>query len=143
MNIKKAIHILQSGSPVVVDGKTIEPEQVERVKLESGEELFWVRTDGSLWLSIDPSSDDLMFFQDIDEVPEAGDDTVLYNGEDYELSLESVGRMFDEEGEEIDSIEFKDFEAGADILRITAYEVTGDTVASVGTVVPEEALQEI
>ena len=128
---------------MVVDGKTIEPEQVERVKLESGEELFWVRTDGSLWLSIDPSSDDLMFFQDIDEVPEAGDDTVLYNGEDYELSLESVGRMFDEEGEEIDSIEFKDFEAGADILRITAYEVTGDTVASVGTVVPEEALQEI
>ncbi len=142
MNIGQALKALQRGEPVVVDGKTVHPEQVEQVKLETGEEVFWVRSDGNLWLAIDTASEEVFFFQDLDETLEAGEDTVLYSGTDCELSYEGSGTMYDEDGEEIDQVRFRDYETGDGVIRIVSYEVTGDDVSSVGQRIPEEDLQE-
>ena len=143
MTVKKALSELKNGKSILVGGKEVVPEQLEYLKLEDGEEVLWVRTEGNLWLSIDAVSDEVFFFQDLDESLEDGEDSVLYNGSDYEFSSGGSGEMQDEEGEELDKVSFRDYESGSAVIRIVSYEVTGDHISSVGHRVTEEELQAV
>lgn len=144
MNVQSALDALLSGNPIVVAGKTFTPTQFEKIHLETGETQYWVHGEGHVWLAIDAEAEEVLIFEDIDEEVEVVDDVVPHGGEDFELSLEQKAKVIDEDDEQLDKVEFRDFESTrGQILRLSEFEVSEDTVdVALGQVVTEEELQE-
>lgn len=141
MTIDEVLSALKSDSAVVVGDTTFEPRGVDSVTLETGETVYWAHEGDGSWLSIDPSSDEIILFEDIDEELEPEDETVVYGGEDYEFSYEGTATIKSEDGEEV-TMGFREYEsAGGDIIRLTDSESTGDKKVSVGTKLTEDELQ--
>lgn len=145
MDVKKALEYLLQLQAIVINDKTFQPTIINKVNLKTGESQYWIRSNDSVWLSIDPGSDEIRMFEDIDEELEPADETVFYAGEDYELSYEADGKVFDEDGEQIDIVEFKEYESQkGDVLRLTEYEVAADVIQSaIGWTITEADLQEV
>lgn len=140
MTIPEVLEALQNDCPIVVGDTTFEPRGVDEVTLETGEAVYWARKEDT-WLSIDPSSDEIILFEDIDEELEPEDDTVVYGGEDYEFSYEGSATMSGEDGEE-QVMHFREYESPeGEIIRITENENTGDTRISLGSKLTEDELQ--
>lgn len=140
MEVKKALEALLAEQSIIIDGSTFEPSLIESVLLETGEKTYWVRGEGSVWLSIDEGADEITLFQDLDEDVELNESTLTFGGVDYELSFEGNGKVLDEEGQELDTMSFKEYEAGGTVIRVTASEVTGDSVSAMGQVMTEDAI---
>ncbi len=141
MTIKEVLEALQRESPVVVGDTTFELRSLDKLALPAGEFVYWASKGDGTWLSVDPSSDEMIMFEDINEELEPEDDTVVYGGEDYEFSYEDSATMKNEEGEET-VMHFREFEStSGDIIRITENESTGDIRISVGTKLTDDDLQ--
>lgn len=141
MTIKEVLSALKRDEAVVVGDTTFEPRGVDAVTLETGETVYWARKGDGTWLSIDPASDEIILFEDIDEEIEPEDETVVYGGADYEFSYEGTATLTGDEGDET-VLRFREFESGSgEIIRITENESTGDTTASVGAKLTEDELQ--
>lgn len=141
MTIPEVLDALQSDVPIVVGDKTFEPRGLDEVTLETGESVYWAHEKNGAWLSIDPASDEIILFEDLDEELEPEDDTVVYGGEDYEFSYEGTATIKSEDGEETTMI-FREYESpDGDLLRITEEETTGDVRISLGTKLTEDELQ--
>lgn len=141
MTIDEVLNLLKNDSAIVVGDTTFEPREVDNVTLETGETVYWARESDGSWLSIDPSSDEIILFEDIDEELEPEDETIVYGGEDYEFSYEGTATIKNEDGEEV-TMTFREFESPAgEIIRLTQSESTGDTKVSVGSKLTEDELQ--
>lgn len=141
MTIKEVLEALKNDCPVVVGDTTFEPRGLDELTLETGEPVYWASKADGMWLSIDPSSDEIVMFEDIEEELEPEDDTVVYGGEDYEFSYEDTATLKSDEGEET-VLRFREFEsADGDIIRMTENESTGDIRVSLGTKLTEDDLQ--
>lgn len=141
MTIKEVLEALKNDCPVVVGDTTFEPRGLDELTLETGDFVYWASKQDGTWLSIDPASDEIIMFEDIDEELEPEDDTVVYGGEDYEFSYEDTATLKSDDGEE-SVMRFREFESGGgDIIRITESESTGDIRISVGAKLTEEDLQ--
>ena len=108
MNVKKALEKFKELEPVIVDGATFTTEHLDEIKLETGEIVYWVRDGGDLWLLLDPQSEEIILFHDIEEEIDASTDTITYSGEDYDLEYEAEVYILDE-GEETDQVAIRDF----------------------------------
>ena len=143
MNVSEAIEQLQQDKSIVVAGKTFEPTSMEELQLETGETMHWVRDGADFWLSLDPSSEEVILFDQIEVEFDPNEDSQIYNGEDFEFSYAGEGKL-KEEDEELDTIMFRDYEGpGGRILRLAEYVVNSELIASIGQKVPEEELQEV
>lgn len=141
MRVQEILEVINKFDPVVVAGKTFEPVTIDQVILESGEIVFWAHDSDGRWLSIDPESEEVIAFTDVEEEVGNSKDVVLYAGDEYEFSYESSARIRDEDGEE-ELVSWREFEAmNGSILRVMSFEVTGDKVVSMGEKVAEEFLQ--
>ena len=143
MNIQKALDLLLDGRPIVVSGRTFTSTKYQKIHLTTGDTQYWFHCNEPIWLSVDPDSEEVIMFEDIDEEVEAVDDVVPYGGEDHELSVEQSGKVLDEEDEQLDVVEFNDYESHrGQIIRLTEYEVSEDSVdVALGRIVTEEDLQ--
>lgn len=141
MNVKDILELLQDDKEVVVAGKTFEPTAFDEVRLETGESIYWVRDGAGVWLSVDPESEEVILFDDIEGDFDPSEDALIYNGEDFEFSYEGDGK-FTEDGEELDKVLFRDYE-GPDgrIIRLAESMANNEVTASLGRKVPEEELQ--
>lgn len=141
MTIPEVLDALQSDVPIVVGDKTFEPRGLDAVTLETGETVYWAHEKNGAWLSIDPASDEIILFEDIDEELEPEDDTVVYGGEDYEFSYEGTANITSDDGEDL-AMNFREYESpDGDIIRITEEATTGDIRVSLGTKLTEDELQ--
>lgn len=141
MTIKEVLKALQNDEAVVVGDSTFEPRGVDEVTLETGENVYWAYEKDGSWLLIDPASDEIILFEDINEELEPEDDTIVYGGEDYEFSYEGTATIKSEDGEEV-SMGFREFESPAgELIRLTESESSGDTKVSVGTKITEDEMQ--
>ena len=141
MTIAEVLSALQNDRPVVVRDKTFSAASLDELKLDTHETVYWAHGREGLWLSIDPGSEEIKLFEEINEELEPEDDTVVYRGDDYEFSYEGTATIKDDDTG--GAMAFREFEsADGDIVRITQYEATGDVVISVGTVITEEEIQE-
>ena len=141
MHVEQALAHLKNFEPIVIMGKTFEPQTIDEVKLESGERVFWVHGSDGAWLSIDPDSEEILNFMTIEEELSGGRDLKLYAGEEYEFSYEGSAKVVDEEGEQ-ETVSFRDYESsGNAILRIIQHEISGEKTVSVGQILTEEVLQ--
>ncbi len=142
MTLQQALDTLREGEAVIVDGRTFSPELIEEIQMPSGEMMYWIHDDGDLWLSIDPSSEEIIRFMQLEEGLEVDGDIVVYNGSDYELTLEGEGKMM-EEGDEVEQIVYRDFERdNGDVVRIVEYAMSNEETTSVGVKLSEDYLQE-
>ena len=143
MHVEEALAQLKKFDPIVILGKTFEPQTIDQVRLESGENVFWIHASEGSWISVDPESEEVISFFNIDEELSGGKEVKLYAGEEYEFSYESSAKVVDEEGDQ-ETVSFRDYESseGA-ILRIMQFEVSGDRVVAVGQMISEEMLQTV
>lgn len=141
MTISEVLSALQNDQPVVVRDKTFKPGTLEEILLDTKETVYWVHGRDGIWLSIDPESEEVKMFEDINEELEPEDDVVVYGGDDYEFSYEGSATLKNDEAG--GAMSFREFEnANGNIVRITDYEATGDSVVSYGVVLTEEEMQE-
>ncbi len=145
MNVLDALKALKNEQPIMVKGKTFQPSKIDIIHLSTGETEYWVHGEDHVWLSIDSDSEEVRMFQDIDEDLEPTDDAVSYAGDDYEFSLEGEGKVLDEEGEQLDTVEFREYESShGEILRLTKFEVSEDMVdVALGFTVTEDDLRKV
>lgn len=143
MTIEEALQALQEGSSIIVGDKTFTPKTIDKVRLETGEHVYWVRSDETIWVSLDVDSEEVIVFTDVEEEFDYEEDSHFYVNEDYELSFETEAKMVDEDEEE-EPVNWKDYESDAGrVLRITQYSVSGDQIVSSGQKLPEDALNEL
>ena len=141
MTIAEVVAALLGDQPIVVRDKTFKISLLEEVVLDTGETVYWAHARDGLWLSVDPGSEEIKLFEDIDEELEPEDDTVVYGGDDYEFSYEGSATLKDDEAG--GAMSFREFEnTNGNIVRITEYEATADVVRSYGNVITEEEIQE-
>lgn len=141
MTIKEALSALKRDEAIVVGDTTFTPRELHEVVLETGEKVFWAKTRDGSWLSIDPASDEIIMFEDMDEEIEVEDETVVYGGEDYEFSYEGTATMTGDEGDEI-SISFREYESpSGEIIRMMENESNGDKRNAMGAKITEDELQ--
>lgn len=142
MNIATALKKLQADESIVIGDKTFTPDKIDHVQLETGEKVFWISSDEGPWLSIDPESEEVIFFEQIEEEFDGSADSLFYLNDDYEFSYETTARIIDEDGEE-EPVAFREYEENqGKLLRIYENQVTGDVMSSVGKKLTEEELQE-
>ncbi|MFH1711781.1 MAG: hypothetical protein ABH846_00910 [Patescibacteria group bacterium] len=143
MNVNELLELIKKEQPVIVRDKTIQPNKVDEVRMETGESIYWVYTIDELWLSIDLVSEEVILFHDIEEEFDASEESLFYANDDYEFTFETSARIIDEDGEE-EPINFRDYEESeGKVLRIYENEVSGDVACSVGDKITEEELQEV
>ncbi len=143
MQVSEAIKKLQNEETILVDGKSFEPTSIEALKLDTGEMMYWVRDGGDIWLSLDPASDEVILFNEVEAEMDGEEDTVVHAGEDYEFAYAGEGKLYEEE-EEVDKILFRDYEGrGGAVVRIAQYTLNGDVISSLGQKIPEEDIQDI
>jgi hypothetical protein len=141
MRVQEILEVINQFDPVVIAGKTFEPVTIDQVILESGESVYWAHGNDGPWISIDPESEELIVWSDVEEEVGNSKDTVLYAGDEYEFSYESSARVRDEDGEE-ELVSWREYEApSGTLLRVMSFEVTGDHVVSIGEKIAEEFLQ--
>ncbi len=143
MQVEKAIEKFFEGEAIIVAGKTFEADSVEEIRLETGDEIYWIRDGGDLWLSVDPESDEIILFHTVEEELDSSGDTVYFKGEDYEFEFEGVARILDD-GEETDEVIFRDFTGpDGEILRVAENTTSNEIETSVGSKISDEDLQEM
>ncbi len=141
MMISEIVAALQADSGIIVRDKTFHVRSLETAVLDTGENVFWAYGDAGMWLSVDPGSEEIMQFEDIDEELEPEDDVVVYGGNDYEFSYEGSAALKDDET--ATTYVFREFEnSDGRRIRLTTDEGNGDTTVSFGMVVTEEEIQE-
>lgn len=142
MTIEKAIQALMDGEPIVVAGQTFDAIHIESIRLETGEMFYLAQNEDDMWLTLDPAAEELFFLQSIDEEIDFEEDTTMYNGNDFEVSLVGEGKIV-EDDEETDGIAYKDFESGdGERIRIFEYETSGEIIALIGSAVGEDELHQ-
>ncbi len=142
MTIAEVISALQNNATIVVRDKTFELRTLETAILDTGENVYWAYGKDGMWLSIDPGSEEVMRFEDIDEELEPEDDTVVYGGDDYEFTYEGSATLKDDETAAMYT--FREFEnTEGRRIRITVDEGNSDTSVAFGSLVTEEEIQEV
>mgnify|MGYP003967923267 FL=1 len=143
MHIKDALALWLENKPVAVQGKTFDPVTIEEVKFKTGDRMYWIRNNEDLCLSVDPESEEITLFHDLDEEIEIGDDLAVYSGQDFECSYVGECRIMDGE-EELDKIVVRDYEGpDGQLLRAIEYIVSGEKTLLLGHIIPEEELTSV
>lgn len=133
--------VLLEGGELIISGRTIAPRHVDRIQLESGEEMVWLHEE-DIWISADLSSDEVVFMTEIETEIDASDDMQVYQGVEYELTFDTKGSVVDEDGEVQDTVIFRDYASeDGEIMRVAEFSVSGEVVMGVGKSVPEEEVQ--
>ena len=142
MTIQEALDHLQNEQALLVNNFTFEPDTIDHAILTTGDSIYWIRNDSGRWLSVDVASDELILFEDVEEEVEPGEGLVVLRNKDYEFSSEGSGRLVDEEGVELETMSFKDYEAEGEVVRITESDVTGDRTVSIGLVIADDEVSQ-
>lgn len=142
MEIEKILKKFLDLKPLIVAGKTFDPDGVDEIRLETGESVYWVKDGGDVWLSLDPQSDEIIVFTSVEDEVDSSGETIAYRGDDWEFEYESEAVIL-EDGEETDDITFRDFEGmNGRVLRVIENMVTADITVSVGEKITEDDIQE-
>ena len=113
------------------------------MELDGGEARHWLFDNNGRMLSVSPSEEEVLSFRLLDEAMEPENETVVYQGKDYEYSYEDIGSVSDAEGdtqvEPEERYAFSDYEADdGELIRLVRNENTGDTMAFIGSMVGED-----
>lgn len=142
MQISTLINNLREGNDVSLGNTGFSPDQFDEIRLETGETVYVAEDKKGLILGVDPTSEEVYLFESVDEEVDVEEDMQVYDGEDFEFSLETSGNLLIEE-EEGDAVTIRDYESSSGrLMRVIEYSVTGDIAVMVGRIVSEDEIQE-
>ncbi len=144
MKIKDLLS-LEVGESVSVFNEPFEYVGHAQIELDGGQKMRWMYSEDDRMLSVTPSDDELMLFEQVEDDLEPEDEMILYLGKEYEFSYEDAGSVVGIEGdsvtEEEDRFMFADYEAaGGLIVRLISNENTGESSVYFGRMVSEDDL---
>jgi len=113
------------------------------VTLDGGVIIHWFFSDEGAFISLNPDTEEMIYFRLADSELECDEEGAVYEGEAYEVSYEDKGtitKISDETTvEESDSLNFTDYENDdGDLVRAQENESTGESQIFTGAVLVEE-----
>ncbi len=147
MNIKR-LYKLNLGDAVTVLNKPFTYVGHSAIELDSGHRLRWLYDDESRMLSVSPQDEELILFHEIENELEPEEETIMFQGKEYEFEYEDAGTVLESEGESLadadDRFLFSDYQTkGGEIVRLVENESTGESTAYVGVYVSDEDVSEM
>lgn len=139
--LEPAAELMIANEPFTVSGKAT-------VELDGGALRYWLFNSDGAMLTVSTDDEEMMFYRSIDEQPEPENETIGYQGKEYEFTYEDVGTVNHVEGESpVDSDErygFSDYESDAgEMIRLVRNENTGDAMTFIGSLVGEDDVVEV
>ena len=118
------------------------------VELDGGDVRHWMFDAGGRMLSVSPDDEELVLFRMMDEQVEPGNETIGYQGKDYEFTYEDIGSVTSVDGDakvvEDERYSFTDYESDSgELIRIVRNENTGDGICFIGSLVGEDEVVEV
>jgi hypothetical protein len=115
------------------------------IELDGGQTMRWLYDVDGRMLSVIKADDELILFESIDEILEPENETILYQGKEYEFSYEDAGNVKGIEGdattEEEDRFMFSDYHGqNGGIARLISNSNTGEDTHYIGEPVSEDDL---
>lgn len=143
MEITEVIKNLLDERSLVVQDKTVEPYHIDRLRLETGELIYWVKDGQDIWLAIDESSEEIILFNEVEALDiDFSQESLFYSGDDYELTSEIPVVVVDDDTDEEEEVILKDYDRGdGQFFRVMEYTVSGEIITLVGWKVAEEEIQ--
>ncbi|KKT69837.1 MAG: hypothetical protein UX09_C0033G0005 [Candidatus Uhrbacteria bacterium GW2011_GWE2_45_35] len=134
---------LQSNTTLLVKNDPFEYKGRAEITLDGGEIIFWLFSDEAAFVSINPVTDEVVFFRQTESELEGDEEGALFEGEPFELSCKDHGTVSvitDEASlEEEDILDFTDYEnKEGEIVRVVENSSTGDSQVYTGIVLVEE-----
>jgi hypothetical protein len=142
MTIQEIISSLQEGKELSIEGVPFTPSNTEEIRLSTGETLFFSYSQEGTMLSVDVANEECDLLEACDEEMDLEEEVQVYDGRDYEFSLEVEGRVVVED-ELTDELMVRDYEAkNGRTLRTVEYHATGDICVYEGRTVSEDEIVE-
>lgn len=142
MTTEELLHKLQIGTELSVQNTSFVYSGKATLSLAGGEVTNWLFGEDGEILSVNPQTEEIVFYRSVEDEIEEDEEGVVYRNESFERLNEEVGTVdsVDEEAPlaEADVIRFTDFEGEKSLLRRTVNEGTGEGQAYSGIVVVEE-----
>ena len=143
MTIKELLKDLETGEEITVLNKPFTYLGRAEIKLDSGNNLYWMYGSDDAVVAVSPEDENLILFESIENDVEPEEDMILFQGKEYEFSYEDAGLVSEVIGdtpiEEEDRFSFSDYAGeGGRLMRLIVNENTGDKSAYFGTVIAED-----
>lgn len=134
---------LASNTTLLVKNDPFEYRGRSEITLEGGVVVHWLFSDEGAFVSINPETEEMIFFQIAENELETDEEGAAYGGEPLELSYEDHGTItatIDEAAvEENDVFNFTDYENDDGLMvRTLENESTGESQIYTGQVLVEE-----
>jgi len=139
----KELLSLKPNTTLLVKNDPFEYKGRAEITLEGSEIVHWFFSDDGSFISLNPVTDEAIFFQLTESELEIDEEGAAFEGEAYELSYEDRGTItsiFDEAMvEEDDVFNFTDYEdEDGELVRTMENESTGESQIYTGQVLVEE-----
>ena len=113
------------------------------MELDGGDVRHWMFDASGRMLTVSPDYEELMLYRLMDEQVEAENETIGYQGKDYEFTYEDIGSIVAVDGdamvEEDERYAFSDYESDdGEMIRIVRNDNTGDVMCFIGSMVGED-----
>lgn len=134
---------LKPNTTLLVQNDPFDYKGRSEITLEGSEIVHWFFSDAGAFISLNPKTDEMIYFRPAESDFAADEEGAVYEGEPYELSAEDKGTVtavFDDTAvEEDDIFNFTDYENNdGRLVRAQENESTGESQVFVGTVLVEE-----
>ena len=142
MIIPDIISAVQEGKELSIEGVPFTPANTEEIRLSTGETIHFSFSQEGTMLSLDAVNEECHLLEACDEEIDTEEELQVYDGRDYEFSVEAEGRVVVDE-ELTDELMVRDYEAkNGRILRTVEYHATGDIYVYEGRTVSEDEIVE-
>jgi len=134
---------LKTNTTLLVKNDPFEYKGRADVTLAGGDVIHWLFSDEGAFVSLNPDTDEMVYFRQADSELECDEEGAVYEGEAYETSYEDKGtvtKIIDETTvEESDALNFTDYENDdGDLVRAQENDSTGESQVFTGAVLVEE-----
>lgn len=136
---------LKPNTTLLVKNDPFDYKGQAEITLEGKEIIYWFFGDEGNFISLNPSTEEIVFFQPTESELESDEEGAVFGGEPYELSYEDKGTVtkISEETaiDENDVINFTDYENDeGELVRVLENESTGESQIFTGRVLVEEEI---
>jgi len=134
---------LKSNTTLLVKNDPFEYKGRAEITLEGSEIIYWLFSDEGAFISVNPVTDEMIYFRSTDSELENDEEGAAFEGEPYEISYEDKGTVTtiidDTTVEEGDVLNFTDYENDdGEFVRAQENESTGESQVFTGVTLVEE-----
>lgn len=136
LTMQPGVELMIANEPFAFSGKAT-------VELDGSDVRYWLFSAEGGMLSVSPEEEEIVFYRSMDENVEPENESIGYQGNDYEFSYEDVGAVTVVDGdarvEPDERYGFSEYESDkGELIRLVRNENSGESMAFVGSMVGED-----